>query len=157
MNNHGMLSQAYLNFKGGFAAGKSLRSAFFPNTTLLATYYITLDVSNRRGHLALSFSLVLQVKITFVACVCCFCLGLPCASYSGQYVLDLMDTYGAGFAVTFVGIWELVSLMWIYGVKNVCKDIKLMLGSEPGWFWKVITRFFLAFLAGIFFHWYGGV
>ena len=68
-----------------------------------------------------------------------------------------MDTYGAGFAVTFVGIWELVSLMWIYGVKNVCKDIKLMLGSEPGWFWKVITRFFLAFLAVIFFHWYGGV
>ena len=61
-----------------------------------------------------------------------------------------MDTYGAGFAVTFVGIWELVSLMWIYGVKNVCKDIKLMLGSEPGWFWKVITRFFLAFLAIIF-------
>ena len=54
-----------------------------------------------------------------------------------------MDTYGAGFAVTFVGIWELVSLMWIYGVKNVCKDIKLMLGSEPGWFWKVITTFFL--------------
>jgi len=78
-----------------------------------------------------------KVKITFVACVCCFCLGLPCASYSGQYVLDLMDTYGAGFAVTFVGIWELVSLMWIYGVKNVCKDIKLMLGSEPGWFWKI--------------------
>ena len=106
--------------------------------------------------IALSFSLVLQVKITFVACVCCFCLGLPCASYSGQYVLDLMDTYGAGFAVTFVGIWELVSLMWIYGVKNVCKDIKLMLGSEPGWFWKVITRFYLFIFhfLQLFSHWW---
>jgi len=96
-----------------------------------------------------------KVKITFAACVSCFCLGLPCASHSGQYVLDLMDTYGAGFAVTFVGIWELIGLMWIYGVKNVCKDIKLMLGSEPSWFWKicwaVISPIFLIviFLAAV--------
>ena len=52
---------------------------------------------------------------------------------SGQFVLDLMDTYGAGFAVLWTGFWELVGLMWIYGVCNVSKDIKLMLGSEPGW------------------------
>ncbi len=44
-----------------------------------------------------------------------------------------MDTYGAGFAVLWTGFWELVGLMWIYGVCNVSKDIKLMLGSEPGW------------------------
>ena len=48
-----------------------------------------------------------------------------------------MDTYGAGFAVLWTGFWELVGLMWIYGYRNVCKDIKLMLGSEPSWFWKV--------------------
>lgn len=82
-----------------------------------------------------------KVKITFFACLSCFLLGLPCASNSGQYVLDLMDTYGAGFAVTFVGIWELIGLMWIYGFKNVCKDIKLMLGSEPSWFWKICWGF----------------
>ena len=50
---------------------------------------------------------------------------------SGQYILDLMDTYGAGFAVLWTGFWELVGLMWIYGFRNVSKDIKLMLGSEP--------------------------
>ena len=27
--------------------------------------------------------------------------------------------------------------MWIYGYRNVCKDFKLMLGSEPSWFWKI--------------------
>jgi len=78
-----------------------------------------------------------KVKVTFVACAACFLLGLPCVSNSGQYVLDLMDTYGAGFAVTWIGIWELVGLMWIYGFKNVSKDISLMLGSEPGYYWKI--------------------
>ena len=42
-----------------------------------------------------------------------------------------MDTYGAGFAVLWTGFWEMVGLMWIYGVRNVSKDFKLMLGSEP--------------------------
>ena len=81
-----------------------------------------------------------QIKITAVACVSCYLLGLPCVSASGQYVLDLMDTYGAGFAVLWTGFWELVGLMWIYGYRNVCKDIKLMLGSEPSVFWKVLNE-----------------
>lgn len=82
-----------------------------------------------------------KVSITAVSCLACFLLGLPCASYSGQYVLDLMDTYGAGFAVLWIGIWELVGLMWIYGFNNVSKDIQLMLGHEPCWFWKLCWGF----------------
>ena len=78
-----------------------------------------------------------KVKITFISCVACYLLGLPCVSNSGPYVLDLMDTYAAGFSITFIGIWELIGLMWIYGFKNVSKDIGLMLGSEPGYYWKV--------------------
>jgi uncharacterized membrane protein len=48
-----------------------------------------------------------------------------------------MDTYGAGFAVLFTAFFEMVGFMWVYGVKNVSKDIKLMLGSEPSIFWKI--------------------
>ncbi|XP_059095413.1 sodium-dependent proline transporter-like [Tigriopus californicus] len=97
-----------------------------------------------------------KVKTTFVACSCCFLLGLPCVSFSGQFVLDIMDTYGAGFAVLWTAFWEVAGLMWVYGVMNVCKDFKLMLGSEPGWYWKicwaVISPIFLVviFLTGIF-------
>ena len=81
-----------------------------------------------------------KIKLTAIACICCFLLGLPCVSFSGQYILNLMDTYGAGFAVLWTGFWECVGLMWIYGYKNVCKDIKLMLGSEPSILWKVIVN-----------------
>ena len=82
-----------------------------------------------------------------MACLACYLLGLPCTSNVGQYILDLMDTYGSGFGVLFIAFWEIVGFMWIYGVKNFCKDIKLMLGKEPGWFWKgtwlVIAPLFL--------------
>jgi len=88
-----------------------------------------------------------KVKITGIACLCCYLLGLPCTSNAGQYVLDLMDTYGSGFGVLFIAFFEIVGFMWIYGVKNFCKDIKLMLGFEPNWFWKatwtVISPLFL--------------
>jgi len=78
-----------------------------------------------------------KVKITFVSCLICYLLGLPCTSKAGAFVLDLMDTYGAGFAVLWIAFNECVGFMWIYGVRNFCKDIKLMLGAEPGWFWKI--------------------
>ena len=32
-----------------------------------------------------------------------------------------MDTYGAGFAVIWIALWEVVALMWIYGVCNFSK------------------------------------
>ena len=79
-----------------------------------------------------------QVKITFIACSACFLLGLPCASFRGQYVLDLMDTYGAGMSVIIIAIFELVAIMWGYGVNNFCKDIKSMLGFTPSWYFKVL-------------------
>ena len=79
--------------------------------------------------------------MTFISCAACYLLGLPCVSASGQYVLDLMDTYGAGFAVLWTGFWECVGLMWIYGFKNVSKDISLMIGSQPSWFWKITWAF----------------
>merc|ERR1712012_115103 len=92
-----------------------------------------------------------KVKITAISCVCCYLLGLPCCSYAGQYILDLMDTYGAGFAVLWIAFWECVGFMWIYKVTNFSKDLKLMLGSEPSWFWKIMWAIVCpAFLLVIF-------
>jgi len=88
-----------------------------------------------------------KVKITALSCGICYLLGLPCVSNAGAYVLDIMDTYGAGFAVLWIAFNECVGFMWIYGVKNFCRDIKLMLGHEPNWFWKatwaVVSPLFL--------------
>ena len=72
-------------------------------------------------------------------CAACFLLGLPCLSECGQYVLDLMDTYGAGMSVIIIAMCELIAIMWVYGVRNYCRDIKSMLGFSPSWYFKVAS------------------
>ena len=80
-----------------------------------------------------------KTSITSLVCAACFLLGLPCLSECGQYVLDLMDTYGAGMSVIIIAMFELIAIMWVYGVRNYCRDIKAMLGFSPSWYFKVTT------------------
>ena len=65
----------------------------------------------------------------------CFLLALPCTCQAGEYVTDLLDTYGGGFVVLFIAFTECMTLMWVYGFWNFSKDCKLMLGFEPNFYW----------------------
>ncbi|RUS90136.1 hypothetical protein EGW08_002103 [Elysia chlorotica] len=65
----------------------------------------------------------------------CFLLGLPCVCPGGDYVVSLMDHYGADFAVLILAFWEVVAVMWGYGVKNVLMDLEYMLGAKPCFWW----------------------
>jgi len=78
-----------------------------------------------------------KMMVTSLMCLACFLLGLPCVTQCGQYVLDLMDTYGASLSVMVIAVAEMVAIMWGYGVNNFCEDIKYMLGFTPGWYFKV--------------------
>ena len=60
---------------------------------------------------------------------------IPCVSVSGQYVFDLMDTYGGGLGVLWVAIFESAVIMWVYGVNRFADDLGFMLNH------KVIIRF----------------
>lgn len=77
------------------------------------------------------------MKFTGLMCAICFFIGLPLCSESGPYILDIMDTYGGGLGVLAIGICELAAIHWLYGVRRFCKDIEMMLGFEPGWYWKI--------------------
>ncbi|XP_013792918.2 sodium-dependent nutrient amino acid transporter 1-like [Limulus polyphemus] len=91
-----------------------------------------------------------KVPITLICCIICYFLGLPCVTQGGQYVLNLMDTYGGGYGVTFIAICELIALMWGYGVNRFCDDLEFMLGTRPGLFWRacwlVISPLVLVFI-----------
>jgi len=78
-----------------------------------------------------------KVGVTSAMCFICFLLGLPCITQSGQYVLDLMDTYGASISVMVIAVAEMIAVMWGYGVNNFCKDLQSMLGFFPGLYFKV--------------------
>ena len=94
--------------------------------------------------------MVITAALVFV----CFLLGLPCVTQvpqeqlswnicslnlvqGGQYVLDIMDTYGASISVLIIAIMEMTFIMWAYGVNNFCKDIHSMLDFTPSIYFKV--------------------
>jgi len=78
-----------------------------------------------------------KIGVTSAMCFVCFLLGLPCITQSGQYVLDLMDTYGASISVMVIAVAEMIAIMWGYGANNFCKDLQAMLGFYPGIYFKV--------------------
>ena len=47
-----------------------------------------------------------------------------------------MDNYAAGWPYLFIGFTELIGMYWMYGVRNYYRDLKSMLGFDPGFRWR---------------------
>ncbi|XP_059149953.1 sodium- and chloride-dependent glycine transporter 1-like isoform X2 [Physella acuta] len=84
--------------------------------------------------------------------------GLVVCTEGGMYVLQLMDTYSASWAVFIMAILECFILAWIYGADRFLENIELMIGrrSRPfhlffTFFWKFLTPATLIFL--LLFNW----
>jgi len=78
-----------------------------------------------------------KAKVSLAVCISLFLLSLSLVSFNGSYIVTLIESYGIRLTVVFLALWEVVSIMWIYGYKNFSKDISLMLNSQPWWFWKI--------------------
>ncbi|KAH8270760.1 hypothetical protein KR018_000208 [Drosophila ironensis] len=72
-----------------------------------------------------------------------YLLGLLYITPGGQFVLNLLDFYGATFVALVLAIFELVTIAWIYGVKRLCRDVEFMLGIKTSLYyricWAIIT------------------
>ncbi|ESO85197.1 hypothetical protein LOTGIDRAFT_235858 [Lottia gigantea] len=69
----------------------------------------------------------------------CFAIALPVTCPGGDYIVTLMDHYGADFSVLFIAACEAVAVAWVYGVLRFWRDINYMLGYKSiTWpFWAV--------------------
>ncbi|KAL9916420.1 sodium-dependent nutrient amino acid transporter 1-like isoform 3-T8 [Glossina fuscipes fuscipes] len=80
--------------------------------------------------------------------VTCYCWGLVYITPGGQFILNLLDFYGASFVALVLAIFELLAVGWIYGVKRLCQDIHFMLGIQTSWYyrlcWGLITPALMA-------------
>jgi len=92
-----------------------------------------------------------KVFVTAALVFVCFLLGLPCVTQGGQYVLDIMDTYGASISVLIIAIMEMTFIMWGYGVNNFCKDVHAMLDFTPSIYFKACWAFFSPAILAIIF------
>lgn len=55
---------------------------------------------------------------------------------AGPYVVKLMDTFG-GLCVMMIAVFELIGIMWVYGVRRFCDNVEFMVGYKPTMFFKV--------------------
>ncbi|XP_068082060.1 sodium-dependent proline transporter-like [Anabrus simplex] len=74
--------------------------------------------------------------------VFCYLVGLSCVTYGGSYILTLMDVYGGGVAVLGIAVLEIIGLIWLYGLRQICNDLEFMLGKRPGLYWRMTWGFF---------------
>jgi len=60
---------------------------------------------------------------------CCFASGLFAMLFSsvhGSFFIDIFDKYGCVLVLVFIGLFEFISVGWIYGFNNFCRDFKLL-------------------------------
>jgi len=50
-------------------------------------------------------------------------------------MVDLIDHFGANFVIYVMAMLEVGGIAWIYGLKNIRRDIEFMSGRRPGWYW----------------------
>ncbi len=59
----------------------------------------------------------------------------------GIYWVVLLDHYVSYWSLLVIGLLTCVCVGWVYTVPAISTNIRAMLGSEPGWFWKVCWKF----------------
>ncbi|CAL1546239.1 unnamed protein product [Lymnaea stagnalis] len=82
-------------------------------------------------------------KTSFTAFVCLveFLLGIPMVCQGGIYILQIIDWYSSSFSLMILSFFECMVISWVYGVNRFYKDIELMLGRKPFFFWKIMWAF----------------
>ncbi|EDW89035.2 sodium-dependent nutrient amino acid transporter 1 isoform X1 [Drosophila yakuba] len=78
-----------------------------------------------------------QWQCSLLIAVVSFLIGLVYITPGGQYMLTLVDFFGASMIALVLGIAELYTIGWIYGTDRLCKDIEFMLGRKVGLYWRL--------------------
>ncbi|XP_075166646.1 sodium-dependent nutrient amino acid transporter 1 isoform X2 [Haematobia irritans] len=83
-----------------------------------------------------NFPKVKQWQCALGIAVVSFCIGLAYVTPGGQFILTLVDYFGASMIALVLGIAELYVLGWVYGVDRLCKDAEFMMGRKVGLYWR---------------------
>ncbi|CAH2276004.1 sodium-dependent proline transporter [Pelobates cultripes] len=90
------------------------------------------------------FPYYLRPKKAFFSAIMCtvlFLLGLILTTDGGMYWLVLLDDYSAGFGLLVLVITFSLVVSRVYGIKNFCRDIQMMLGFKPAIYFKACWSF----------------
>uniref|UniRef100_A0A3Q2YFZ0 Transporter n=1 Tax=Hippocampus comes TaxID=109280 RepID=A0A3Q2YFZ0_HIPCM len=79
--------------------------------------------------------------LTVITCLSAFVITLLFALHSGIYWLTLFDKFAGSIPLLTIGFFELVSVVYIYGIDRFNEDVEFMTGRRPSIFWQVTWRF----------------
>ncbi|XP_075868228.1 sodium-dependent neutral amino acid transporter B(0)AT1-like isoform X2 [Nelusetta ayraudi] len=82
-----------------------------------------------------------QEALTGVTCIVGFIISLLFAQHSGMYWVTLFDSFAGSIPLLTIGLFEMISVVYIYGIDRFNEDIKFMVGRKPNIFWQVTWRF----------------
>ncbi|XP_054620657.1 sodium-dependent neutral amino acid transporter B(0)AT1-like [Dunckerocampus dactyliophorus] len=78
--------------------------------------------------------------LTGVTCLVAFIISLLFAQNSGMYWLALFDKFAGSVPLLTVGFFEMIAVVYIYGIDRFNEDVEFMTGHKPGIFWQVTWR-----------------
>ncbi|XP_036948236.1 sodium-dependent neutral amino acid transporter B(0)AT1-like [Acanthopagrus latus] len=79
--------------------------------------------------------------LTGLTCVVSFIICLLFSQYSGMYWVTLFDNFAGSIPLLTVGLFEMIAVVYIYGIDRFNDDLKFMVGHKPSIFWQVSWRF----------------
>ncbi|XP_040486124.1 inactive sodium-dependent neutral amino acid transporter B(0)AT3 [Ursus maritimus] len=78
--------------------------------------------------------------LTGLVCLLCFLLAICFTLQSGNYWLEVFDSYAAPLNLIIFAFLEVVGVTYVYGMHRFGDDIAGMTGRRPGLFWRVTWK-----------------
>ncbi|KAM9340287.1 sodium-dependent neutral amino acid transporter B(0)AT1-like [Symphorus nematophorus] len=77
---------------------------------------------------------------TGVTCVICFLISLLFTQRSGIYWVTLFDNFAGSVPLLTIALFEMIAIVYIYGIDRFNEDLKFMIGRKPSIFWQISWR-----------------
>ncbi|XP_015434075.1 PREDICTED: sodium-dependent nutrient amino acid transporter 1-like [Dufourea novaeangliae] len=87
------------------------------------------------------FPKVAHWKLVLLVSTVGFVVSLVYITPGGQWFVALVDYFGGTFVAIIVGVLEMITIFWIYGLSNFINDVEFMLGNRPSWYWRFCWAF----------------
>lgn len=76
-------------------------------------------------------------QLSLIGVLGCFSIGLMYVTNGGFHIIAIVDKFGGEFLVYALATIELIGVVWIYGLENVCWDVEFMLKRKVSAFWRI--------------------
>jgi len=86
-----------------------------------------------------------------ILCLISFLVGLLFCQRSGEYWLQMFDSFTGTISLLGIALFEIIIIIYIYGLRQFTKDIEFMLGRNlmnMNYYWKVTWLFIAPALTG---------